>query len=281
VRSRRVERLERLVPLLLFLVLALRGVAGDAAEAAWAGTVPGLAWLAWRARRSSVAPQFWVVWVYAVAVSLRLFLHGWPCAVAAGPTVAPVWHLVRRGLVPRPVPAAFGLIAVVAVVLPVRGEVASLSRAWRAEPVVTRLGTVRVTRHMAADIEELRPHLDAAAAGPLFVLGGGPGWYPVTTRRNPTGFDLIWNGIGTTDPEASRILADLRADPPAVVIVERGFDGAPLLTPGRVWAAIGATYELRASTRSGRGEMYVASAVARRPGEHRTRAWRHAPAVRD
>jgi hypothetical protein len=246
---------------------SLVGLADSAAEAAWAGAVPGLAWLAWRGRRSSLAPEFWVVCVYAVGVNLRLFLHGWPCAVAAGPVAALVWHLVRRGIVPRPSRAGFAVVALVAVVLPLRGEIRSISRPWRSEPVATQLGTVRAPGHMAGEIEEVRPHLDAAAAGPLFVLGGGPGWYLVSGRRNPTRFDVVWNGIGTTEPEASRILADLRSYPPAVVIVERDFDGAPLLSREKVWAAIGATYALHARTRSGRWEVYGSGA---RSADHST-----------
>ena len=239
-------------------VASLLALADGAAEAAWTGAIPALAWLAWRGRSGSLAPEFWVVCAWALTVNLRLFLHGWPCAVAAGPVAALVWYLVGRGIVPRPSRAGFAVLALVAVVLPLRGEIHSISRPFDSEPVATRLGTVRVPPRMAGEIEELRPHLDAAPAGPLFVLGGGPGWYLVSGRNNPTRFDVAWNGIGTTEPEASRILADLRADPPAFVIVERDFDGVPHLSQESVWAAIGAEYAPHARTRSGRWEMYRA-----------------------
>ena len=242
---------------------SLAGLADSVAEAAWAGAIPGLAWLAWRGRRAWLAPEFWVTFAYAVTVNLRLFLHGWPCAVAAGPVAALVWHLVGRGVVPRPSWAGLAVVAVVAVVFPLRGEIRSIAAPSRAEPVATRLGTVRVPRAMAGEIEGLRPHLDAAPAGPLFVLGGGPGWYLVSGRWNPTRFDVAWNGIGTTEPEASQILADLRSHPPAVVIVERDFDGAPLLSREKVWAATGSTYRPHAGTRNGRWELYCSDTVQR------------------
>jgi hypothetical protein len=124
--------------------------------------------------------------------------------------------------------------------------------------VQTSVGVARVPATTAAEIREVGALLDSLPAGPLFVSGAAPGWHLVSGRRNPTRFDLIHNGIGVTEPEVSRLLADLRSDPPVVVIVQRGFGAG--WAQEKLWPEIGGSFELRYATRDRRWEIHVVEA---------------------
>jgi hypothetical protein len=231
---------------------------GIVCQTAWLGTVPAVLWAAWAARRAPLPPGFWVLGVYAVAVSLRWFALGVPGVVAAGPAVL-IFCLLVRHQVARP-PTRAGWVALAAFVLcsSLGPELRSLRRPASLEPVATVLGTVRLPADVARNVRFVQAELATAPEGGLFVAGGGPGWYLVSGRPNPTRFDAIWFGLGTTEPEAGRILADLRADPPAAILVEGDFRFPDTVAPAKIWAATGLPEDPRASTPDGRWQLHIA-----------------------
>ena len=116
----------------------------------------------------------------------------------------------------------------------------------------------------ARQIRDVGASLAAAPSGPLFVSGGAPGWYLVSGRRNPTRFDALVEGLGTTEPEVSDLLAALRADPPAVVMIERGMGSTADYSHEKLWSAIGHVYTRRTMAGLHSWEMFVAEDL---PGE--------------
>jgi hypothetical protein len=248
------------VVLLAALLLVLRQAEGSRflnaasviAQVTWLGAWPLLLWLGWSARHASVPAGFWVLWGYTLTLNLRWLLLGSFEASAAGPAALLFCLLVRHGVLHRP--TAAGWIALVAFLLfsSVAPEIRSLRRPTPLQPVDTVLGSVRLPVDLAENIEFMRSALDAAPAGGLFVSGGGPGWYLVSRRHNPTCFDVVYTGIGTTEPEKTQILDDLRANPPVVILFERSFHGAGELSHRKIWDTVGPPDSLRLTTPDGR-----------------------------
>ena len=226
-------------------------------QSAWLGVVPALVWAAWAARRADVPAGFWVLCTYALTVSGRWFLLGTSAVAAAGPAALVLCLLVRHRVLRRPTPAGWLALTVFLLFSSIESESRSLRQPGRLEPVATVLGTVRLSEPEARNFEFIRSTLAAAPEGGLFVAGGGPGWYLVSNRPNPTRFDAIWFGLGTTEPEASQILADLRKDPPAVVVVERGFRIPETLALAKIWAAAGRSDSAPMRTPDGRWMVHV------------------------
>jgi hypothetical protein len=136
-------------------------------------------------------------------------------------------------------------------------ELRSLRKPTPLQPVTTTLGTVRLPVPLARNIEFMQAALDAAPPGGLFVSGPGPGWYLVSDHHNPTRFDLIYAGIGTTEPEATQLLDDLRSDPPAVILFPRRLGNPGALTHENILAAVGPLDSSRTTTPNGRWTLRV------------------------
>ncbi len=222
------------------------------AEVSWLGFLPLLLWIGWTARGAQVSAGLWVLWIYCITVSLRWFLLGSFTPAAAGPMGLLMCMLVKERVLPGPTPAGWIALATFLSFSSVESELSSLRRPTLLEDVKTTLGTVRLPASISGDIESIRIDLDAAPPGGLFVAGGGPGWYLLSDRQNPTRFDVLFAGIGTTEPEAAQILDDLRVNPPAVVIFERDFHATQTLSPERIWNAIGESGAARVGSSDGR-----------------------------
>jgi len=261
----RIRSIVAVVGLLAAFLLVLRLTEGHRflhaasiiTRVSWLGVVPALLWLGWKARAASMPAGFWILLVYAVTVSLRWFLVGLFGAVAAGTVALLFCLLVSRGVLRRPTPAGWVALSAFLLFTSVEPELRSLRRPTPLQPVSTALGTVRLPVRLATNVEFMQAALDAAPAGGLFVSGGGPGWYLVSGRRNPTRFDVVFTGIGTTEPEVTQILEDLRSDPPAVVLFERDFPNPESLSHQKMWAAVGRPEPLRTTTPDGRWTLRV------------------------
>jgi hypothetical protein len=203
---------------------------------AWMGVLPALCWAGWKARHAAMPACFWILCIFGITVSLRWFFIGTNSTVAAGPVALVLCLLVGRGVLRPPTPA--GWLAVVFFLLfsSAESELRSIRPPTSLQPVTTALGIVRLPAPEARSIQFMQAALAAAPAGGLFVAGGGPGWYLISDRPNPTRFDVLWFGLGTTEPEAGQILADLRANPPAVVLVEREFRLPETISDKKIWA---------------------------------------------
>lgn len=231
--------------------------AGIICQISWLGVVPALLWLGWKVRHAAMPAGFWILCVYSITVSLRWFLLGSFLTVAAGPVALIFCLLVSHRVLPRPTRAGWAVLAAFLLFSSVAPELGSLRKPTSLQPVTTTLGTVRLPARLAGNIEFMQDALEAAPAGGLFVAGGGPGWYLVSGRPNPTRFDVLWTGIGTTEPEASEILDDLRADPPAVVLVERDSWDPGSLSLQKIWSAVGRPDSISTRTPDGRWTLRV------------------------
>jgi hypothetical protein len=245
------------------LVLALASgerflhTAGIVCQMAWIGTIPAVLWAAWVARRAAMPAGFWILCVYSVAVGLRWFLLGVNGVAAGGSVMLVFYLLVRHRVLRPPTTAGWLVLAVFLLFSSVESELRSLRWPTPLEPVTTALGTVRLPARVARNVQFMQDALAAAPEGGLFVAGGGPGWYLVSDRPNPTRFDAIWFGLGTTEPEAGQILDDLRADPPAAVLVERDFRIPDSISLRKIWAAAGQPESSRATTPDGRWTLRI------------------------
>ena len=250
--------------LLASLLIILRAAEGDRflhaasiiAQVSWIGVAPALAWAGWRVRKSSMPPGFWILWVYSITVGLRWFLVGDFRAVAAGPAGLIICLLVSRGVLHRPTPAGWILLAAFLLFSSFESELQSLRKPTSLQPVNTTLGTVRLPDRQARNIQVMQEAIDKAQAGGLFVWGPGPGWYFVCDRPNPTRFDVLIAGLGTTEPEVTQLLDDLHAHPPALVLTHRNARAEGNLTLEMIWSAMGASGTALATTPDGRWTLH-------------------------
>jgi hypothetical protein len=251
--------------LLAAFILVLRVTEGDGflhaasriCQVSWLGVVPTLLWVGWAARNASMPAGFWILWVYSITVSLRWFLVGEIGTVAAGPVALLFCLLVSRRVLHRPTSAGWVALATFLLFSSVGPELRSLRKPTSLRPVTTTLGTVRLPVPLARNIEFMQAALDAAPAGGLFVSGPGPGWYLVSGRHNPTRFDLLFAGIGTTEPEVTQLLDDLRSNPSAVVLFHRDFPNPESLSQQKIWFAVGLPDSSRTTTPDGRWTLRV------------------------
>ena len=213
----------------------------------WAGVVPGLAWIGWRARARLRSPGFWIAWVYVLCVNFRFFLYGEFCAAATGPAAAMTCLAMRERWLPQPMRVGWCALAIV-MLASLQSEINAITRPRHAARLDTRFGSIRVPPRTAAAIENVRATLDAAPPGTLFVSGAGPLWYLLSGRQNPTAFDMLIPGMGTTAPEVARLLADVRTHPPTLVILEDEPMSTDDYSTDILWRAIGQVYTPLAPT---------------------------------
>jgi hypothetical protein len=261
----RIRSIVAVVGLLAAFILVLRVTEGDRflhaarliCQVSWLGVVPALLWVGWTARNASMLAGFWILCVYSITVSLRWFLVGEIGIVAAGPVALLFCLLVSRRILHRPTPAGWVALATFLLFSSVGPQLRSFRKPTSLQPVTTTLGTVRLPARLARNIEFMQAALDAAPAGGLFVSGPGPGWYLISGRNNPTRFDVIFHGLGTTEPEVTQLLDDLRSNPPAVVLFRRGFPNPESMSRQKIWFAVGLPDSSRITTPDGRWTLYV------------------------
>jgi hypothetical protein len=228
--------------------------AGVVGQMVWVGVLPLILWAVWRYRARGLPPAFMILAAYSVTVNLRFFLLGDFAPAAAGTTALALVLLVQGGIWRPPSRAGWFVLAPLVLLLALEPEMRTWRRPGSLHPVATVLGEVRLPRREATRVVTMRDALAGAPRGGLFVAGGGPGWYLVIPRRNPTFFDALHYGLGTTEPEAGRIMKELRSDPPAVVMFERGFRLPAVLDPARIENAVGGFAEVEVLTPDGRWE---------------------------
>jgi hypothetical protein len=212
---------------------------GIVAQVSWVGAVPALLGLALVARRSSVPAGFWIVWTFSIVVNLRPLLVGDFAPAAAGTVAVALAILAVSGRLRRPTRPGWVVLAAFLLFSSVAPEIRSREKPPVLQTVDTTLGAVRVTPRSARTIEFVREALDEAPPGDLFVLGWGPAWYLTSGRPNPTRFDGIHYGLGTTEPELSEILEALRASSTVAVLLEERFHPPPRLAQGSIWKIVG------------------------------------------
>jgi hypothetical protein len=59
----------------------------------------------------------------------------------------------------------------------------------------------------------------APAGTAIFATGWGAGWYLLADRANPTTFDVVLAGLGTSSAQSLRLQETLLREPPPAVIV--------------------------------------------------------------
>lgn len=193
-----------------------------------------LVWAGWRASRYAAPAAWWGLWTFAVTSNVRYVLTGFASGYALAPALAVLWWLLlvqKRRIVHVPGPwpqasqlslALVGLGLIAAVNLTAQALVQDRFFNVARGEVQTVLGAVSVERAEAREVNAVQARIRAKipANAPIFGLGlRAAGWYLVTGHPNPTAFDIIVPGIGTTEPEASQVQADLAQNPPAVVLV--------------------------------------------------------------
>ncbi len=194
----------------------------------WAALLPLLLIAGWLARGRSLPAAWWAVWTFAVVVSLRLVLTGYANPFAVAPALAVFWVWIEERLAAQPERLRSGrrlalaaLAGLALLNLATQGAFTnSLFNGPRAQ-VNTILGPVRITQEWQADYQALTAVVQAETApgAAVFATGYGAQWYLLTQRPNPTAFDLLTSGLGSSGTEASGVQAALLARPPAAVLV--------------------------------------------------------------
>lgn len=193
-----------------------------------------LGWAGWRALHFTAPATWWGLWAFAVTSNVRYVLTGFASGYALAPALAVLWWLLlmqkRRVVhVPGPWPQAslpslalVGIGLVAAVNLTAQALIRDRFFNVPLDKVQTVLGPVSIERSQAREVNAIQSRMlqQIPAGAPIFSVGlRAAGWYLVTGHPNPTAFDIIVPGIGTTEPEASQVQADLAQNPPAVVLV--------------------------------------------------------------
>lgn len=235
-----------IVPTLLSLATAAPGAGWDwgavlgvglqwLAAVPWGLLTPLLIAAAWVGWRYHAPPPWWGLWAFALLTNLRLALTGYSSGLAIAPALAlAAWlwracHAAQTGTpspqaaaLPRP-SLAWTMLAVLTIIslsaqILTPDVATGVKRRW----LSTSLGDIAIPESpraaevaaILADLERLAPPGTA-----VFVSGWGAGWYLLTGRANPTPFDVVLDGLGTTGAEAARLQEMLLRDPPAVVII--------------------------------------------------------------
>lgn len=199
----------------------------------WSPLLPLLLLAGWTARRRGLPAAWWAVWTYAAVSSLRLVLTGYASPFAVAPALAVFWVWIEDRI-PAGSPtlararagAVTALVALAAFNLAGQVIVPSFLFSGPRAAVDTALGTVYMPQRYQAEFTAVTEFVErnAPPGAPLFSAGFSPHWYLLTGRPNPTAFDLLITGLGSSGPEARQVERDLLADPPAVVILPRWWD---------------------------------------------------------
>ncbi len=216
----------------------------------WAPLTLVLLVAAWPARRRHAPPAWWGLWAFATLSNLRLLLTGYSLGLAVAPALAVLWWLLVAGRAgraagevtgARPGALRWALVALAALAVVnlagqalTPGVALTTPRRW----LHTTLGPVavlesRLTAEMTSIQAELAQRIPAGA--PIFATGWGPGWYLLSGRDNPTAFDAVLRGLGTSGPEAQVLQDALHQQPPAAVLVpvEQWLPAPPGVPRGR------------------------------------------------
>ena len=88
-------------------------------------------------------------------------------------------------------------------------------RGW----VTTALGPIALAQEVVEQVRPLQEAVQEAVGEPIFVTGFAPGWYLLAGRPNPTPFDIVHAGLGTTGSDAALVQRRLAAQPPQAIIM--------------------------------------------------------------
>jgi len=206
----------------------------------WVLLLPIVLGAGWLARGRGLPPAWWIMWTYVVASSLRHLLTGYANSFAVGPALAVFWvwfedrlsrspHKPRRRC--RFASAALAGMAIMnlsaQVLIP--NFLLNGPRVW----IDTALGPVGIAQPYEAEYRAAIAFIDQSvpADAPVFSTGWGAHWYLLTQRPNPTAFDVVFTGLGTSGSDADAIEHDLAASPPAALILPNAWlvdeDGSP------------------------------------------------------
>lgn len=194
----------------------------------WSPLLPLLLLAGWTARRRQLPAAWWAVWTYAAISSLRPVLTGYASPFAVAPAMAVFWVWIEDRIpaasasLPRLRSAvAAGLLSLVVVNL--AGQLILPNFLFNGPRVAmnTILGVVRIPQKYQAEFTAVVDFVERSAPSNalLFSAGFSPHWYLLTGRPNPTAFDLLITGLGSSGPETRQVERDLLVDPPAVVIL--------------------------------------------------------------
>ncbi len=194
----------------------------------WAPLLPLLLAAGWLARGRSLPAAWWAIWAYTVVSGLRPVLTGYANPFAVAPAMAVFWVWIENRLAARPerMPSSRRLALAVLAVL----ALLNLSAQWvfpnnlfkgpRAQ-VDTALGPIQIMQALQADYQTLAVVIEAQTppGAPVFATGYGAHWYLLTQRPNPSAFDLLIYGLGSSGLEARGLEDDLLVTPPAAVLL--------------------------------------------------------------
>lgn len=198
----------------------------------WAPLTPILLLAAWPALRRHAPPAWWGLWAFAVLTNVRLLLTGYSLGVAIAPALAVLWWLLSASAQPAAGPlggapawqrwALMALAGLAVVNLVGQALTPGIAFATPRRWFDTTLGPVSVPEsRLAGEMTAIQTGLAqrVPAGAPIFATGWGPGWYLLSGHRNPTAFDAVLRGLGTTGPEAQGVQATLGQQPPAAVLM--------------------------------------------------------------
>lgn len=196
-----------------------------------------------RGRRLPVA--WWIIWTYVVAASLRFLLTGYANSFVVAPALALFWVWLENRLGGRPDKLQHGsrlalaaLAGMAVMNLSAQVLIPNYLLNGPRVRIDTALGPVGIVQSHEAEYKAVIAFVNqrVPADAPIFSTGWGAHWYLLARRPNPTAFDVVFTGMGTSGPDAEAIARDLAAAPPAALIVPKiwlaSADGSPADTAG-------------------------------------------------
>lgn len=188
-----------------------------------------LAGSGWLARRRQAPPAWWGLWAFALLANLRLVLTGFASGLAAAPALAVLWWLMANRWKDQPLArrgsSATGASRSGRVLRGESGRSSARAQSFLQWP--TSLAKQRTWPHPGGREGRTGSRCSAGrrrATGcnrqaPIFATGWGAHWYLLTGHPNPTAFDVVMAGMGSTEPERTELWQALTAAPPHAIFI--------------------------------------------------------------